>query len=121
MKRNWLNLFKKLGLPALAAGTLLTLFSPATALAQSRGDRGRDFDRGRNYSVRRDFDRGRDRDDRGRYYRGGGGASFGFYTAPRVYGPAYSYAPGYCSPAGYYDRWGYWRPYPRCAVYPPPY
>jgi len=120
-------MFMKFGLPALVLGGLLTLLSPAAALAQHRGG-GYSRGGGHGYSgggVGRGFSgrsyggggyyggRGWGGYDRFRHYGGGGG----LYVAPYSYGYAPYYGPGYCNSPGYYDRWGYWHPNPGCYGY----
>jgi hypothetical protein len=107
-------MLKKIGLPALVVGALLSL-SPVAALARDRGEGGRGYSHGQSFSGRsysggrgyyggHEYGERRGDHDRDRYYRGGG-FGFGFYGAP------YTYQPG----CGYYDQWGYWRPTP-CVV-----
>ncbi|HEV2687055.1 MAG TPA: hypothetical protein VGV35_00835 [Bryobacteraceae bacterium] len=80
-------MLRKLGLPAVVLGTVLSMLSPAAALARDRDDRG--------------HERGERREWREREFRRGPRFSFS-------YGPSYTYSP-YAS--GYYDQWGYWHPY----------
>jgi hypothetical protein len=115
-------MLKKLGLPAMLVGALLS-FSSGSAVAAEHGEHGghaggtvgrssQRFSGGHqeHYENRGHYDR----DDHYRrgYYYGGPAFSFGFYGAPNAYGYApYSYGPKYC---GYYDQWGNWVQSPGC-------
>jgi len=77
-------MLKKLGLPAVALGTALSLLGPTALLAR---DHDRDRDARHEFRERREFRRG---------------PRFSFY-----YGPSYTY--GYNN--GYYDQFGNWHPY----------
>ena len=127
-------MLKKLGLPALLLGALLS-FSPGSALAADRGEhRGHGGQGGgaSAYSGQRFVGGGHeghfenrghyDRDDHyryhGGYYYGGPAFSFGFHGAPYAYGygsAPYSYGQDNC---GYYDQWGNWVPSAGCYATP---